>query len=84
MGFVIRRPSVWKEAICSIADTILQRDGGIGSFCVRETGEPLNASFRCTQRKVIRENIYCVFYILHRGVCQLKMQNCTEAFETMQ
>jgi len=25
MGFVIRNPAVWKEAICSIADTILRR-----------------------------------------------------------
>jgi len=25
MGFVIRKPAVWKEAICSIADTILRR-----------------------------------------------------------
>lgn len=26
MGFVIRKPAVWKEAICSNADTILQCD----------------------------------------------------------
>lgn len=33
MDFVIRKPAVWKEAICSIADTILQRSGDeTGSF----------------------------------------------------
>lgn len=33
MDFVIRKPAVWKEAICSITDTILQRSGDkTGSF----------------------------------------------------
>lgn len=64
MGFVIRKPAVRKEAICSIADTILQRGDGIvwcartrarTHVCAGKTSDALNASFRCTQTRVIRK-----------------------------
>lgn len=54
MGFVIRKPAVRKEAICSIADTISRTRRRERA---RKAGDALNASFRPTQTRVIRASV---------------------------